>query len=61
MDLMAMSPQPDVPVLVETGVRQFFPMASALSGHKTLYRTDQHYHAAVGTDGTKVDVSYNHV
>jgi len=36
-------------------------VVSALGPHKTLYRTDQHYHVTVETDGSKVEVSYSHV
>lgn len=35
-------------------------VVSALAIH-TPYRTDQHYHVTIETDGNKVDVSYSHV
>lgn len=34
---------------------------SALAGFKHIYRTDEHYHVTVETDGNKVAVSYSHV
>lgn len=36
-------------------------VVSALGAYEPLYRTDQHYHVTVETDGDKVEVSYNHV
>jgi beta-lactamase superfamily II metal-dependent hydrolase len=36
-------------------------VVSALASHKPTYRTDEHYHVTVETDGNKVEVSYSHV
>ena len=36
-------------------------VVAALSASQLTYRTDQHYHVTVETDGTNVNVSYSHV
>ena len=36
-------------------------VVSVLASHKPTYRTDEHYHVTVETDGNKVTVSYSHV
>jgi len=36
-------------------------VVTALASLNPIYRTDEHYHVTVATDGNKVDVSYSHV
>ncbi len=36
-------------------------VVSALAAYKPTYRTDEHYHVTVETDGNMVEVSYSHV
>jgi beta-lactamase superfamily II metal-dependent hydrolase len=34
---------------------------SALAAHTPTYRTDEHYHVTIETDGSKIAVSYSHI
>jgi len=51
-------------VAISSHIRPFnHPDPSVISALATFshYRTDQHYHVTIETDGSKVDVSYSHV
>jgi beta-lactamase superfamily II metal-dependent hydrolase len=74
---MASPHSPDVPIFVKTADRPYFRMVrcshlrpfshpdpkviSALAAHTPTYRTDEHYHVTIETDGNQVEVSYSHV
>ena len=56
---------PNAAVAISSHVRPFNhpdqSVIAALSTHKPIYRTDQHYHLTVETDGSNVKVTYSHV